>query len=511
MAEPVVTTTYGKIAGYEKDGLCIFKGIPYAVPPVGAQRWLAPQSLKPWTGIRDAKQSATIAPQNPSQIQIMVREKEPQNEDCLYLNIWTPGLDDKKRPVMVWIHGGAFVTGSGSSVSYNGKTLAKRGDTVIVTINYRLGLLGFLNLNEVTQGRIPATGTEGLLDQISALQWVKDNIAAFGGDPGRITIFGESAGGMSVGCLLTMPDAKGLFQRAIPQSGATSTAQPLERAAQIAEVFLHVANVKSNDVEALRKLPAGQLMAIQQEFLLEVPKTSSRLGTMPCQPVIDGKTLPLMPIEAVRKGASSNVAVMVGTMLNEWGLFGAGDPSLATLTEPHFIARLRRQIPVTYLPAFIETYRKTREQRGEPTAFGDLFTAIQTDRMFRMPAILLAEAKQIQKNPAFHYIFTWPSPALNGKLGACHAVEIGFVFGTTDKVFHGEGASVDALAVKTQDAWLAFARNGNPSCESLGKWPSYGTKRETMILGEKCYLANDPCGDERRAWGAIPQEEVAGI
>jgi len=508
----VVSTRAGKIEGYFREGLHTFKGIPYAAPPVGEKRWLPPQPVKPWTGIREVKTFGAICPQNEQQIQIIRPPVvEPQSEDCLFLNIWTPGLDSAKRPVMVWIHGGGFTQGSGSTVGYNGRKLANRGNTVVVTVNYRLGTLGFMNLNEVTGGKIPAKGNEGLLDQIAALEWVRDNIAAFGGDPANVTIFGESAGGMSCGCLLAMPRARGLFHRAIPQSGSTSTSQPVSQAAEIAELFLQTLKIQLGDAAAMRALTVPQLLAAQQDFQLNVMPKHPKLGTMPFHPVVDGKELPLPPLEAVRKGDSSGIPVLVGSTLNEWGLFTLADPAVATLTEPHLIARLRRGIRAEYIPGLLEAYRKARTKRGEPATPGDLFAAIQTDRIFRLPAIRLAEAKQKQKKPAWHYIFTRCSPALGGKLGSCHAIDVGIVWGGYEKNFTGEGPVLDRLSASVQDAWLAFAKNGDPSCQSLGKWLSYGAKRETMILGEKCYLENDPYGDERKAWEALPPEAVGGL
>ncbi|MCJ7743252.1 MAG: carboxylesterase family protein, partial [Dehalococcoidales bacterium] len=266
-AEAMVTTTSGKIEGTYKDGLYIFRGVPYAAPPVGRRRWLPPEPAEPWSGVRPAKRFATIAPQNPMEIQIIAPpEPEPQDEDCLYLNIWTPGLDDARRPVMVWIHGGGFTSGSGSSLAYNGRILSTRGNTVIVTINYRLGALGFLNLSEVTGGKIPATGNEGLLDQAFALEWVRDNIAAFGGDPDNVTIFGESAGGMSVGALLGMPKARGLFHKAIPQSGAAHSVNSMERAVRITKALLDILGISPGDTDGLRSLTVERLLDAHKEL-----------------------------------------------------------------------------------------------------------------------------------------------------------------------------------------------------------------------------------------------------
>ncbi|MGA7869291.1 MAG: carboxylesterase family protein, partial [Candidatus Binatus sp.] len=232
-----VSIHQGKLDGDEQGGLFVFKGIPFAAPPTGARRWLPPEKPASWSGVRDARRFGAVAHQNSvmlSALSAMVIEGE-QSEDCLSLNVWTPALGGKRRPVMVWIHGGAFTIGSGSQALYDGSVLARRGDVVVVTVNYRLGPLGFLRLADVTGGKIPATGNEGMLDQVAALEWVRDNIAEFGGDPGNVTIFGESAGGMSVGTLLAMPAARGLFHKAIPQSGACHTGAPVARANRAAE------------------------------------------------------------------------------------------------------------------------------------------------------------------------------------------------------------------------------------------------------------------------------------
>ena len=227
--ENIVNSKQGKLQGLKEDNLFVFKGIPFAAPPVGKFRWMPPQPVSLWTGVRPALEYGTIAPQKPMSGGFMGQGKpEPQSEDCLYLNVYTPGIDNKRRPVMVWIHGGAFSVGSGSEKMFQSGKIAQRGDVVLVTINYRLGALGFLNLDKVTGGKIPSTGNEGLLDQVAALEWVRDNIAAFGGDPENVTIFGESAGGMSVASLMVLPAASGLFHKAIIESAVGAIARPLE-------------------------------------------------------------------------------------------------------------------------------------------------------------------------------------------------------------------------------------------------------------------------------------------
>src|ERR1700719_4861160 len=257
-----VSTRSGKLEGDDQGGLLVFKGIPFAAPPVGARRWLPPEKPASWTGVRDARRFGAVAHQNRmmlSALTAMVIDGE-QSEDCLTLNVWTPALDGKRRPVMVWIHGGGFTIGASSQALYDGSNLARRGDVVLVTVNYRLGPLGFLRLADVTGGKIPASGSEGMLDQVAALEWVRDNIAEFGGDPGNVTIFGESAGGMSVGTLLATPAARRLRHKAIPQSGACHTGAPVARANRTAERVLSRLHVQPGDVAAIRALTRAQLL-----------------------------------------------------------------------------------------------------------------------------------------------------------------------------------------------------------------------------------------------------------
>ena len=423
----VASTRYGKVEGKEQSGLSIFKGIPFAAPPVGARRWLAPEKPASWSGTRDARKFGAVAPQLPMMLgalQAMVIN-DPQSEDCLYLNVWTPGVDAKKRPVMVWIHGGAFAIGSGSQAIYDGTVLARRGDVVLVTVNYRLGPLGFLRLADLTDGKIPAGGNEGILDQIAALEWVCDNIAEFGGDPNNVTIFGESAGGMSVGILLGAPAARGLFHKAIPQSGACHTGAPRERANRNAERIM--SKLGASGAEAIRALTPEQLL---KGTLLADGKTPDPELGMAYQPVIDGTMMPKAAIEMVTEGASSDVAIMVGSTLDEWKLFAPMDPGIHKLDRAGLAARYGRRITPDATDALIREYEKARASRGASNAPADLFNALETDRIFRIPAVRLAELHAKRRGRIHNYLFTWPSPAAGGMLGSCHALELGFVFGT---------------------------------------------------------------------------------
>jgi para-nitrobenzyl esterase len=498
---PVIETTSGKIEGVFRKGLYIFRGIPYAAPPVGERRWLPPGPPKPWGGVRLAKEFAPTAPQAPMDIPFLEPpEKQLQSEDCLYLNIWTPKLDGANRPVMVWIHGGFFTTGAGSWLVYNGRSLSTRGDVVVVTINYRLGVLGFLNLNEVTKSRIPATGNEGLLDQVLALEWVRDNISRFGGDPNNVTIFGESAGAMSEGVLLAMPKARGLFHRAILQSGAAHHVNSLERAEKVAEVFLDILDMKPTEVNKLRSLTEQQIINAQAEVITRAHGPKLAMGGLPLGPVVDGNIIPEKPIHTIAGGSADNISVLIGTNLDEWKLFAVLDKNLPNLNEGDLLRRCRRLVRRGDISGLVEAYHRARSQRNVPVTPAELFIAIQTDRFFRMPAIRLAEAHYRRRQPTYMYLFTWVSPLLNGILGACHALDLGFVFGTLDDNLTGSGEEAQALSEKMQDAWTGFARRGDPSCESMGEWEIYGERRETMILGKQCTLVEAPYDEERRAW-----------
>jgi para-nitrobenzyl esterase len=426
--------------------------------------------------------------------------KQPQSEDCLYLNIWTPGLDDAKRPVMVWIHGGYFTNGAGSWVFYNGRNLSTLGNVTVVTINYRLGALGFLNLNEVTKGKIPATGNEGLLDQVSALKWVRDNILRFGGDPANVTIFGESAGAMSAGTLLAMPGALELFHRAILQSGAAHHVASLERAETVADMFLDILDIKLAEASKLLALTERQIIDAQVKVTAGANDPDLARNELPFKPVVDGKVIPEWPIQAIAGGSADKVAVLIGTNLDEWKLFAILDRDLVNLDEGGLMRRCQRLMPGADVNGLIEVYRRARSQRNLPTTPAELFTAIESDRVFRMPAIRLAEARNRRQQPTYMYLFDWVSPLMNGILGTCHALDIGFVFGLLDGSFTGSDEAARALSRTTQDAWASFARRGDPSCRSTGKWRRYDEGRETMILGRRCMPVEAPYDEERCAW-----------
>ena len=502
----IVSTRYGRVEGEEQEGLFIFKGVPFAGAPDGARRWLPPEQPPTWTGVRDARHFGAVAHQNAVTNQALAAMKIEQahSEDCLNLNVWTARLDGARRPVMVWIHGGGFTIGAGSQEIYNGSVLARRGDVVIVTINYRLAPLGFLRLNDITNGRIPSSGNEGLLDQVAALQWVRDNIAEFGGDPDNVTIFGESAGGMSVGAMLAMPSARTLFHKAIAQSGSCDTVSTMARANRTAERVLSKLGVSPDDAEAIRALPVAQLLT---GVFGADGKTPDRGLGMAYQPVVDGAVVPGELIEMVAQGSAAGVAVMVGSNLEEWKLFSAMDPSAQKLDKAGLVALMSKRLSADFAGSVIATYERARASAGASITPPELYSAIETDRVFRMPGVRLAEIHGRSEPRVYNYLFTWRSPAMRGALGSCHALELGFVFGTNHVMrrFAGEGPGAEKLAGEMQDAWLAFARDGDPGCASLGAWPSYTEpRRATMLFGETSRVADAPFDAERRAWDGVP-------
>lgn len=482
--------------------MSIFRGVPYALPPVGELRLRAPRPAEPWTGIRDATDFGARAPQNPPASQFWGGTVGPQSEDCLTLNIWTPAADDGSRPVLVWIHGGAFLMGTGASPLYDGTRLGLRGDAVIVTLNYRLGILGYLAHPALANAEGGgACANWGLLDQVAALDWVRQNIAAFGGDPGNVTIFGESAGGGSVAGLLAAPAAKGLFQKAIIQSGPPFAAS-MQHAEHVAAQVL--AEIGVAEPSQLRQVDVDTLLAAQAAVV------SRRGGArMPLVPVVDGVALPTAPMRAIAEGSAAGIPVLIGTNRDELKVFIAADPKGLAPDEIVVRERIERGFiagEVELDPGeVIEGYREARAARGESTEPRDLWSAIETDRMFRGGSIRAAEAQSRHEPRTFSYLFTWESPAMDGALGASHAVELPFMFGNLAAPrmdsFAGSGPAADELSEKMMDAWLAFARTGNPSTARLGEWPSYEpSRRATMILGQDTYVENAPYEAERRLW-----------
>jgi para-nitrobenzyl esterase len=486
----IAATRSGKVEGFERDGVLVFRGIPYAAPPVGPRRFLPPAREDSWDGVRDATQFGPDIAQADLPVARMLGSNSGESrEDGLYLNVWTPACDDARRPVMVWIHGGAYVFGSGSVSWYDGTRFARRGDVVVVTLNYRLGPFGFLHLTDLFGPRFAGSGNAGILDQVAALEWVRESITAFGGDPDQVTIFGESAGANSVGTLLALPSARGLFGKAIAQSGAGAWASTRERAAEIAQHTLAQLEVAPGDVEALQAMPAERLFAVQPNATVDADAGHSALTW---QPVIDGDTLVQMPLDAVKAGSSAGVHLMTGTNEHEMTLFQVLDPNIAKLDDAQIVGHLSHLVadPAALLHAYRQLWPDIT-----PAA---MWSALATDAVFRIPAIRLAEA-QAAHGRAWMYRFTWETPVFGGVLRSTHALEIPFVFDTLDQPgadkFTGDGPERAAISEAMHRAWIAFAREADPG------WAPYEiTRRATQRFDREVELLEDPGAEQRRAW-----------
>lgn len=500
----IVDTIAGKVRGFEKQGVVQFRGIPYAT----TERFRPATPVEPWGGVRDATEYGPMAPQNPSPLESMLgAQNEAGREDCLVLNVFTPGVD-AARPVMVWIHGGAFVAGSGHVSWYNGANLARRGEVVVVTINYRLGALGFLHLGHL-DAAFTGSGARGIGDQIAALRWVRDNIASFGGDPGNVTIFGESAGGMSVGTLLATPAADGLYHKAITQSGAVANTHHPDVAAWVTDRFLTAAGLGPGAVDGLLDLPLDELLRAQAVVEAEVQRDHRRvegpgIGALTYQPVGDGTLVAPAPLEAVRVGSAAGVALVTGTTADEWNLFHFQARTAGPLDDDGLARRLERVVGRDRVADTIDVYRSARPGASPD----DLLCAVLTDRVFRLPAIRLAEAQLPHAPRVSMYRFDRATPAFDGALGACHAVEIPFVFDNlhrrgVDMFLGGLDDATHRLARRTSGAWAAVARTGRPDHDDLD-WPAFDLdRRATLLLDRKPTVADDPEPDTRALWDDV--------
>jgi para-nitrobenzyl esterase len=493
-AEPEYTTAdtaTGKVRGLLVDGVKVFKGIPYGASTSGRNRFMPPVRASAWTGTRDALAFGPTAPQTSDGSGTTAAGAPPQqSEDCLVLNVFAPGSgNDRKRPVMVWLHGGGFSSGSGSGRILDGSSLAHTHDVVVVTLNHRLNVFGYTYLGDSVGSDFALSGSVGLLDLIAALEWIRDNIGAFGGDPNVVTIFGQSGGGRKVATLMVMPRAKGLFHRAIIESGAVLRLTTHDDAVKFTELLLAELELKAGQVRELQSVPITRLLAanaaVQTKITLREP------GMTPNSPMVDGNAVPSHPWDPKGPALSANIPMLIGYARTEETLYDRPTPEKLALDEAGLRDRAAKRLgqdPARVIEAF-------RTAHPEASSW-DLWILIATDHPRGTYSRELAKRKAEQHGaPVYAYRYDWETPEGGGHMRSPHTIEIPFVFNNIQIAgpIISKMPEAYALAERTSSAWAGFARNGDPNTPKLPKWPAYSpSSRDTMLFNNECRVQSDP-------------------
>jgi para-nitrobenzyl esterase len=509
----IVETTAGKVRGFIRNGVFVYKGIPYGDTTAGANRFLPPQPVSPWTNVRPAVAWGPVAPHGPrtgwvnQEEQFLYQWDDGfEAEDMLRINLWSPGVnDDNRRPVLVWIHGGGFSSGSSQELRpYDGENLAKKHDVVLVSMNHRLNVLGFLDLSQIGGAEYAESGNVGMLDLVQSLEWVRDNIARFGGDPGNVTVFGQSGGGRKVSTLMAIPAASGLFHKAAVLSGSSIRQSTRQEAGQLATAVLQELGVNRTGLDRLHSMPFGELLANAFAAQRKLAQAATPAAPAPnWGPVVDGRVLPQHPFDPAAPAISTSVPLMVGNTYHEFST-GIGNPEAPLLTL--------EQVRERFAPRFgaragdvVAAY-----QRLFPGARPfEIASMVQATLSYRINAVRQAELKAAQNAaPAYMYWFGWKTPVLDGRPLAYHCQDLAFWFDNIDLAAQATGGGEEArdLADRMSKALVAFARTGNPSHAGIPAWPAYTpSARPTMIFDSRVEVKNDPDGDAIRLVQSIPQ------
>lgn len=505
---PVVETASGKVQGLTTHGVHVFKGIPYGASTSGTNRFRPARKPEPWSRVREAinyagrSPQAASAPQRPELATVWGPvDTLPVGEDCLTLHVWTPGCDNAKRPVMVWLHGGAFSYGSANSPRYDSVNLTRRNDVVVVAVNHRLNIFGHLDLSQIGGERFAQSGNLGVLDLVEALKWVREHAARFGGDPGNVTIFGQSGGGGKVSALLAMPDAKRLFHKAIVQSGSSIRFAERERTNRLAEAVLKSFGLGKDGIATLQATPIDKMLQAVDTAQRSLPRPRyPLLDRYNFGPVIDGTVLPQHPFFPNAPSVSDDIPIMVGDTKDESAIFLAPDNKVwsRAITEDDLRERVSA-VAGNQADAVLAYYKK-RDPEVSPS--DHLITAL-TASNFGVRTIMQCEVKALRgKAPVWTYRLDWETPAYGGKLKAPHSLDVPFIFDTLHVIGEQhQKPGAQALADRISKTWATFARTGNPSNDSIPAWPAYDTKsRATMVFNDECRVVNDPDAEVRPLW-----------
>jgi para-nitrobenzyl esterase len=487
----IADTANGKVRGVMIETINVFKGVPYGAPTSGTNRFMPPVKPAAWTGTRDALAFGPTAPQGGDNSGTTAAGSPAQkSEDCLVLNVFTPGLKDgRKRPVMVWLHGGGFSSGSGSGRILDGTSLAQTHDVVVVTLNHRLNVFGYTYLGDAMGSAFAPSSSVGLLDIVAALEWVRDNITEFGGDPNVVTIFGQSGGGRKVATLMSMPGARGLFHRAIIESGAVLRLTTHEDAVKYTDLLLAELGLKAGQIRELQNVPMDRLLAadaaVQKKIAVREP------GMTPNSPMVDGKVIPAHPWDPKGPALTANIPLLIGYAHTEETLYDRPTPEKLALDEAGLRDRVSKRIGTD--PArVIDAFRKANPKASP----WDLWILIATDHPRGTYSRELAKRKADQRGaPAFAYRYDWETPEGGGHMRSPHTIEIQFVFNNIKIAgpLISKMPEAYALAEKTSAAWAAFARTGDPNTPKLPRWPAYSAmSRDTMLFNNECRIQQDP-------------------